>query len=106
MDEDRVAQVEKLGMVWSHYDVAWEEGLAAAVGCRTRAPRTGLHLEEGGALPTEPGDVVRQGEDQLTRVQQMCEHILGITPASEDDKPKPLRGRTWNRGGEWRGAGF
>ncbi|MEV0982482.1 helicase associated domain-containing protein [Streptomyces sp. NPDC049915] len=32
MDEDRVAQLEKLGMVWSHFDVAWEEGLAAARG--------------------------------------------------------------------------
>ncbi|MFJ3981267.1 DEAD/DEAH box helicase [Streptomyces fungicidicus] len=32
MDADRVAQLEKLGMVWSHYDVAWEEGLAAARG--------------------------------------------------------------------------
>ncbi|WP_445076716.1 helicase associated domain-containing protein, partial [[Kitasatospora] papulosa] len=30
MDEDRVAQLEKLGMIWSHYDVAWEEGLSAA----------------------------------------------------------------------------
>ncbi|MFE2094831.1 helicase associated domain-containing protein, partial [Streptomyces sp. NPDC059460] len=49
------------------------------------------------------GDVVRQGEDlgrwvtaqqvgwdKLTGVQQwMCEHILGIQPASEDEKPKP-----------------
>ncbi len=32
MDEDRVAQLERLGMIWSHYDVAWEEGLAAARG--------------------------------------------------------------------------
>ncbi|MGW2989948.1 helicase associated domain-containing protein [Streptomyces goshikiensis] len=32
MDADRVAQLEKLGMVWSHFDVAWEEGLAAARG--------------------------------------------------------------------------
>ncbi|WP_425274788.1 helicase associated domain-containing protein [Streptomyces viridosporus] len=32
MDENRVEQLEKLGMVWSHYDVAWEEGLAAARG--------------------------------------------------------------------------
>ncbi|WP_420716592.1 Helicase associated domain protein [Streptomyces sp. H27-H1] len=32
MDEERVAQLEKLGMVWSHFDVAWEEGLAAAHG--------------------------------------------------------------------------
>ncbi|MFE1453396.1 DEAD/DEAH box helicase [Streptomyces olivaceoviridis] len=32
MDEDHVEQLEKLGMVWSHFDVAWEEGLAAARG--------------------------------------------------------------------------
>jgi hypothetical protein len=32
MDADRVAQLEKLGMIWSHYDVAWEEGLSAARG--------------------------------------------------------------------------
>ncbi|MGW5401065.1 Helicase associated domain protein [Streptomyces sp. NPDC003952] len=32
MDEERVVQLEKLGMVWSHFDVAWEEGLAAARG--------------------------------------------------------------------------
>lgn len=30
MDADRVEQLEKLGMIWSHYDVAWEEGLTAA----------------------------------------------------------------------------
>ncbi|MEV5879953.1 Helicase associated domain protein [Streptomyces sp. NPDC052101] len=32
MDEDRIAQLQQLGMVWSHFDVAWEEGLAAARG--------------------------------------------------------------------------
>ncbi|MFF3639458.1 helicase associated domain-containing protein [Streptomyces sp. NPDC002250] len=32
MDADRIEQLEKLGMVWSHFDVAWEEGLAAARG--------------------------------------------------------------------------
>ncbi|MFD4483241.1 Helicase associated domain protein [Streptomyces sp. NPDC058471] len=32
MDEDRVEQLEKLGMIWSHFDVAWEEGLSAARG--------------------------------------------------------------------------
>ncbi|MFJ5035852.1 Helicase associated domain protein [Streptomyces sp. NPDC088560] len=31
-DTDRVEQLDKLGMVWSHYDVAWEEGLAAPRG--------------------------------------------------------------------------
>ncbi|MFG3498744.1 Helicase associated domain protein [Streptomyces sp. NPDC047928] len=179
MDEDRVAQLEKLGMIWSHFDVAWEEGLSAARGWAAEhghllAPldatfqgyRVGIflknaraaarkaaeieqrraeglpvqssagalsemrreqleeidaswcpswpvtwqrcfhlvriHLDAGEALPTETGDVVRQGEDlgrwvqsvrlgwdQLTTVQQwMCEQVLGITPASEDEKPK------------------
>ncbi|RDD85047.1 DEAD/DEAH box helicase [Streptomyces parvulus] len=32
MDAGRVRQLEQLGMVWSHFDVAWEEGLAAARG--------------------------------------------------------------------------
>ncbi|MEU7429046.1 Helicase associated domain protein [Streptomyces sp. NPDC040750] len=182
MDEDRVQQLEKLGMVWSHFDVAWEEGLAAARGWAAEAGhllapldatfkgyRVGiwlknaraaarkaaeieqrraeglpvesaagalseerraqleeidpswcpawpvewqrafhlvrLHLEAGGELPLEPGEVVHQGEDlgrwvrsvrlgwdKLTTVQQwMCEHILGIEPAGEDEKPKPRR---------------
>ncbi|WP_443069159.1 helicase associated domain-containing protein [Streptomyces sp. NBC_01278] len=60
-------------------------------------------LDAGEALPTTAGEVVRQGEDlgrwvtsvrygwdQLTGVQQwMCEQVLGIEPASEDEKPKP-----------------
>ncbi|MGW3660848.1 Helicase associated domain protein [Streptomyces sp. NPDC005151] len=181
MNEDRVAQLEKLGMVWSHFDVAWEEGLSAARGwasenghllapldaahqgykvgiwlknARAAARRaaeieqrraeglpvqssagamsperreqleeidpswcptwpvewqrafhlTRLHLEEiGSELPTEPGVVMHQGEDlgrwvraqrlgwdNLTGVQQwMCEQVLGIQPASKDEKPKP-----------------
>ncbi|WEH43947.1 DEAD/DEAH box helicase [Streptomyces sp. AM 2-1-1] len=182
MDEDRVAQLEKLGMIWSHFDVAWEEGLSAARGWASEhghllAPldatfqgaKVGIflknaraaarkaqeneqrraeglpvessagalsderreqleevdaswcpswpvtwqrcfhlvrmHLDAGAALPTEAGDVVRQGEDlgrwvqsvrlgwdQLTTVQQwMCEQVLGIEPASEDEKPPPRR---------------
>lgn len=179
MDEDRVAQLEKLGMIWSHFDVAWEEGLAAARGwaaehghllatldatfqgakvgiflknARAAARKAAeneqrraeglpvessagalsderreqleeidaswcpswpvtwqrcfhlvrMHLDAGEALPTEAGDVMRQGEDlgrwvqsvrygwdQLTAVQQwMCEQVLGIEPAGEDEKPK------------------
>ncbi|MFJ3026735.1 Helicase associated domain protein [Streptomyces tendae] len=179
MDVDRVAQLEKLGMIWSHFDVAWEEGLDAArgwaaehghllapldaifqgakvgiflknaraaarkaaeneqrraeglpvqstAGALSEARREQLeeidaswcpswpvtwqrcfhlvrmHLDAGEALPTEASDVVRQGEDlgrwvqsvrlgwdQLTTVQQwLCEQVLGIEPASEDEKPK------------------
>ncbi|MCK1822476.1 Helicase associated domain protein [Streptomyces sp. XM83C] len=182
MDEGRIEQLEKLGMVWSHFDVAWEEGLAAARGwaeehghllapldatfqgykvgiwlknARAAARKaqeieqrraeglpvessagamsaerreqledidpswcpswpvewqrafhlTRMHLEAGGELPTEPGDVVHQGEDlgrwvrsvrlgwdNLTTVQQwMCEQVLGIEPAAEDEKPPPRR---------------
>jgi hypothetical protein len=64
-----------------------------------------MHLDAGEALPTEAGEVLRQGEDlgrwvqsvrlgwdQLTTVQQwMCEQVLGITPATEDEKPPPRR---------------
>ncbi|MFJ9574759.1 Helicase associated domain protein [Streptomyces sp. NPDC101191] len=183
MDEDRIGQLEKLGMVWSHFDVAWEEGLSAARGwaetnghllapldatyqgykvgiwlknARAAARKAAeieqrraeglpvessagalsderreqledidpswcpawpvewqrafhlvrIHLEEvGGTLPTEPGEVMHQGEDlgrwvraqrlgwdKLTAVQQwMCEQVLGITPASEEEKPQPRR---------------
>ncbi|MGW0607847.1 Helicase associated domain protein [Streptomyces sp. NPDC002640] len=181
MDEDRIAQLEKLGMVWSHYDVAWEEGLAAARGWAETnghllapldatfqgykvgiwlknqraaarkaadieqrraegqpAPAAGAltdtrreqlddidpswcpawpvewqrcfhlvrqHLKAGHPLPTVPGEAVHQGEDlgrwvraqrlgwdKITTVQQwLCEHALGITPATEDEKPPPRR---------------
>lgn len=188
MDEDRVAQLEKLGMVWSHFDVAWEESLSAARGWaaenghllapldatfqgaavgiwlknaraaarkaqeieRRRAeglpvessagalsderreqleeidaswcpswPVTWqrcfhlvrMHRDAGEALPTEAGEVLRQGEDlgrwvqsvrygwdRLTGVQQwMCEQVLGIEPATEDEKPKarPTQADKW-----------
>ncbi|MFE0858803.1 DEAD/DEAH box helicase [Streptomyces mutabilis] len=182
LDEDRVTQLEKLGMIWSHYDVAWEEGLSAARGwaaehghllapldatyqgakvgiflknARAAARKAQeieqrraeglpvessagalsderreqleeidaswcpswpvtwhrcfhlvrMHLDAGEALPTKAGDVLHQGEDlgrwvqsvrlgwdQLTTVQQwLCEQVLGIEPASEDEKPKPRR---------------
>ncbi|MGA4980422.1 helicase associated domain-containing protein [Streptomyces cinereoruber] len=32
MGAEHVKELEKLGMVWSHHDVAWEEGLTAARG--------------------------------------------------------------------------
>ncbi|MFF4401490.1 helicase associated domain-containing protein [Streptomyces sp. NPDC001480] len=182
MDEDRIEQLAKLGMVWSHFDVAWEEGLAAARGWAAEAGHllapldatyqgyrvgiwlknaraaarkaaeieqrradglpvesvagalsderreqlediapswcpawpvewqrafhlTRIHLKAGHPLPTEPGNVVHQGEDlgrwvrsvrlgwdNLMTVQQwMCEQVLGIKRAAEDEKPPPRR---------------
>lgn len=180
MRDERIAQLEKLGMIWSRIDVAWDEGLSAArawaaenghllipldatlkgvnVGIFLKNARaaarkateneqrlaeglpvestsgalsqerreeldkidpswcpawpvtwqrafylTRLHLEAGTALPTRPGQVMAQGEDlgrwvqtvrtgwdKLTGAQQwMCEQVLGIEPATEDEKPRP-----------------
>ncbi|WP_225102288.1 DEAD/DEAH box helicase [Streptomyces sp. CoH27] len=164
LDAGRIRQLETLGMVWSHRDVAWEEGLTAARGWAKenghllapldavwRGHKVGIwlknarsdaragtlsqerceqledidpawcpvwpvewqrafhltrqHLEAGGTLPTAPREVVRQGEDlgrwvrqqqlgfdTLTAVQQwMCEHVLAIEPAAEEEKPPPRR---------------
>ncbi|MFJ5050500.1 helicase associated domain-containing protein [Streptomyces sp. NPDC088719] len=71
-----------------------------------------MHLDAGEALPTKAGDVLRQGEDlgrwvqsvrlgwdQLTAVQQrMCEQVLGIEPAPEEEKPQRPRTQAdkWN----------
>ncbi|WP_406466542.1 helicase associated domain-containing protein [Streptomyces sp. NBC_01594] len=48
MSQHRILQLEKLGMIWSHYDVAWEEGLTAARGWATEhghllAPHNATH---------------------------------------------------------------
>ncbi|MEU8976049.1 Helicase associated domain protein, partial [Streptomyces monashensis] len=164
LDTERIQQLEQLGMVWSHRDVAWEEGLTAARGWAKenghlvapldavyRGHKVGIwlknaradvragtlsaerreqledidpawcpvwpvewqrifhlvrrHLQDGGTLPTTPGQAVHQGEDlgrwvrqqqlgfdKLSSVQQwMCEHVLGIEPAAEEEKPKPRR---------------
>ncbi|MFI2373393.1 Helicase associated domain protein [Streptomyces sp. NPDC018833] len=164
LDAERVQQLEQLGMVWSHRDVAWEEGLTAARGWAKenghllvpldavhRGHKVGIwlknaradaragtltaerreqledidpswcpawpvewqrafrlvrqHLDAGGTLPTAPGQAVHQGEDlgrwvraqrlgwdRLTGAQQwMCENVLGIDPAAQDEKPKPRR---------------
>ncbi|MEU3982122.1 Helicase associated domain protein [Streptomyces sp. NPDC026672] len=50
LDEERARRLEGLGMVWSHFDVAWEEGLTAA---------RGWAAEHGHLLA--PHDAVHQG---------------------------------------------
>ncbi|MFF4666226.1 hypothetical protein [Streptomyces sp. NPDC001282] len=95
LSEERREQLEEIAPSWCPiWPVEWQRSFHL----------TRLHLEAvRGELPTEPGVVVHQGEDlgrwvktvrlgwdKLTTVQQwMCEHILGIEPASEDEKPKP-----------------
>jgi len=47
LDAERVAELDELGMVWSHHDVAFEEGLAAA---REWAAEHGHFLPPAGAV--------------------------------------------------------
>jgi hypothetical protein len=94
LSEERREQLEDIDPSWCPaWPVEWQRCFHL----------TRQHLEQGGTLPREPGVVVHQGEDlgrwvraqrlgfdKVTGVQQwMLEHILGITPASEDEKPKP-----------------
>ncbi|MEU6865134.1 Helicase associated domain protein [Streptomyces sp. NPDC046876] len=167
LGHERVAELDALGMVWSHFDVAFEEGLAAARGWaeehghllppadatwrgapvgiwvknqRAAARREGpgalpeerrealeaidaswcpaweiswqrafhltrVHLDAGGRLPLGPGEVVVQGEDlgRWVRAQRLgwerlawsqrwlLEHVLGVAPAAESERPPPRR---------------
>ncbi|MGY4991600.1 helicase associated domain-containing protein [Streptomyces nigrescens] len=94
MSQERREQLEEIDASWCPvWPVTWQR-------CFHLVRQ---HLDEGGTLPTDAGDVVRQGEDlgrwvtsvrpswdKLTTVQQwMCEQVLGIEPATEDEKPKP-----------------
>ncbi|MFV5998263.1 helicase associated domain-containing protein [Streptomyces sp. NPDC056231] len=97
LPDERREQLEEIDPSWCPlWPVEWQRAFHL----------TRQHLAETGReLPTEPGAVVHQGEDlgrwvraqrfgwdKLTGVQQwMCEHILGIEPAGEDEKPKPRR---------------
>ncbi|MFF6771949.1 helicase associated domain-containing protein [Streptomyces sp. NPDC012637] len=97
LSAERREQLEDIDPSWCPaWPVAWQRAFHLVR----------LHLEEaGGTLPTEPGKVMHQGEDlgrwvraqrlgwdKLTTVQQwMCEQVLGITPANEEEKPPPRR---------------
>ncbi|KUJ39530.1 hypothetical protein ACZ90_69270 [Streptomyces albus subsp. albus] len=96
MPEERREQLEDIDPSWCPtWPVAWQRAFHLVR----------QHLEEGGELPTEPGGVVRQGEDlgrwvkaqrlgfdRLSTVQRwLCEQVLGIEPAGEDEKPRPRR---------------
>ncbi|MFJ5933919.1 hypothetical protein [Streptomyces sp. NPDC093071] len=77
------------------------------------------HLDEGGALSLAAGEVVRRGEvlgrwararrlgfDKPASVRQrMCEHVPGITPATEEEKPKARVSQAEKRGMHHRTAG-
>ncbi|MEV0982481.1 hypothetical protein [Streptomyces sp. NPDC049915] len=94
LSQERREQLEDIDPAWCPtWPVEWQRCFHL----------TRHHLEQGGELPTKPGNIVHQGEDlgrwvrsvrlgwdNLTTVQQwMCEHILGIQPATDDEKPKP-----------------
>ncbi|MFF4088834.1 helicase associated domain-containing protein [Streptomyces nigra] len=95
LSDERREQLEEIDPSWCPaWPVEWQRAFHLVR----------QHLEANGALPMEPGTVVHQDEDlgrwvrsvrlgwdKLTTVQQwMCEQVLEIEPAAEDEKP-PLR---------------
>ncbi|WP_419096183.1 helicase associated domain-containing protein [Streptomyces sp. B6(2022)] len=93
LSETRREQLEEIDASWCpSWPVTWQRCFHLVR----------MHLDAGEALPYGAGDVVRQGEDLgrwvqsvrlgwdgLTAVQQwMCEQVLGIELAAEDEKPK------------------
>ncbi|MFE2036209.1 helicase associated domain-containing protein [Streptomyces scopuliridis] len=94
LSSERGEQLEEIDASWCPaWPVTWQ---------RCFHP-TRLHLDTGGTLPTTAGEIVHRGEDlgrwvraqrlgwaRLTGAQQwMCEQVLGIEPADENEKPKP-----------------
>ncbi|MFE0685790.1 hypothetical protein ACFW17_34000 [Streptomyces sp. NPDC058961] len=103
LSEERREQLEEIDASWCpSWPVTWQRAFHLVR----------MHLDAGEALPTEAGDVLRQGEDlgrwmqsvrygwdELTTVQQwMCEQVLGIEPAPKDEKPQRPRTQAdkWN----------
>ncbi|MFB8183351.1 Helicase associated domain protein [Streptomyces sp. NPDC055966] len=83
LDPGRIRQLEALGMIWSHRDVAWEEGLTAARGWATenghllapldavyRGHKVGIWLKNARA-DTRAG----------TLAPERCEQLEDIDPA-------------------------
>ncbi|MFI0220083.1 helicase associated domain-containing protein, partial [Streptomyces lydicus] len=96
LTDARREQLEDIDPAWCPtWPVAWQRCFHL----------TRTHLNAGGNLPTTAGHVISQGEDlgrwvqsvrlgwdQLTSAQRwLCEHVLGIEPATEDEKPPPRR---------------
>ncbi len=93
LSDERREQLEEIDASWCpSWPVTWQRTFYLVR----------MDLDAGQALPTEAGDVVRQGEDLgrwvqsvrygFTTVQQwMCEQILGIEPAPEEEKPQRPR---------------
>lgn len=94
LSEERREQLEEIDPSWCPaWPVTWQRCF--------RLVR--MHLDAGGPLPTTAGEVISQGEDlgrwvmsvrlgwdRLSGVQRwMCEQVLGIEPATEDEMPKP-----------------
>ncbi|MFF7535118.1 helicase associated domain-containing protein [Streptomyces bobili] len=105
LSEERREQLEDIDPAWCPtWPVEWQRAFHLVR----------QHLEAGGELPGSPGQVMHRGEDlgrwarsvrygwdKLTAVQQwMCEHILGIKPATEDEKQAPRR-RWWGLVAGW-----
>lgn len=92
MDKDRIIQLEKLGMIWSHYDVAWGEGLTAARGWAAKA---GHPL--GASLPAVPRHRAGPDEVRCRCVYGAVGCVLPRRPFAWATQPRGGRGRVPRR---------
>ena len=104
MDEDRIAQLEKLGMVWSHFDIAWQQSLAAARGWakekghdrgadrgRAAGAVSGVACEQPQAGPDIEGQVLVQDRAGGAVRVDLAPAVRGHPPAWGFSSPLPLR---------------
>ncbi|MFE1953250.1 Helicase associated domain protein [Streptomyces sp. NPDC059524] len=92
LPESRREALEEIDAEWCPaWDIAWQRAF--------RLVR--IHVQQGGAVPTGPGQVVVQGEDlgrwvraqrhgwdQLPTAQAwLLENVLGLEPVGEDERP-------------------
>lgn len=95
LDPERIEQAEKLGMIWSEFDAAFEEGVAAAAAWATDHPHIGL------AAPTDAmhgdypvGKFLSNQRAAARRAEALAHHeAAGTTPPASTITPLPDRRR-------------
>jgi superfamily II DNA or RNA helicase len=95
LDPERIEQAEKLGMIWSEFDAAFEEGVAAATAWAADHPHVGL------AAPTDAmhgdypvGKFLSNQRAAARRAEILAHHQAeGTTPPASSITPLPDRRR-------------
>ncbi|MEU8708675.1 Helicase associated domain protein [Streptomyces sp. NPDC048565] len=92
LESDRVAQLEKLGMVWSAFDTGFEEGLAAAaawaadhqVGLAAPVDAVQSGYPVGRWLKNQRAAARKAAEIQQRRAAGLPEPEAGVTPLADE----------------------